>query len=129
MDLRAVLADAGFEVLSAHWYESFGLMDVNGKSEMVTKRDFQWMCQCDVYIALLPPDENCKSIRSDGTCVELGWASALRKPVIIVRSLKGIYSHLILGLAAIAPIIVLDYDEVVRDAALIKDATLDALAI
>jgi nucleoside 2-deoxyribosyltransferase len=121
------LEDAGFQVLSAHRFESFGLMDVEGQSEKVAERDFQWMCQCDVFVALLPLDDDCKPVRSDGTCVELGWASALRKPIVVVRSTRHVYSHLITGLVAITSASTLDYEEVIRTPGLVNAAVLTAL--
>lgn len=96
------LLSAGHTVLSAHRYENYGEMDVTNKQAEVCARDFAWMNDCDLFVAVLPGDEDGFPVRSDGTCVELGWASSLGKKVIILRSSATQYSHLVAGLAAIA---------------------------
>jgi nucleoside 2-deoxyribosyltransferase len=62
------------------------------------------MQKCDVFIALLPKSSDGKLARSDGTHVELGWASALGKPIILVvdSDVEGETSHLVKGLGAVA---------------------------
>jgi nucleoside 2-deoxyribosyltransferase len=105
------LRAAGFTVLSAHAFEEFGRLDMDGKSREVTKRDFQWMHECDVFVALFPPSNRENGLfRSDGMCVELGWASALAKSVILVRPSEAKCSHLMNGLDALTQVMVLDYE-------------------
>jgi nucleoside 2-deoxyribosyltransferase len=104
----AVLRDHGYRVLSAHEHENFGEMDVSGKFQWVCSRDFQWMLQCDVFVAVLPLDENGKAIYSAGTSVELGWASAMGKPIVLVCDPAPIYSHLVIGLDAVARVTKVD---------------------
>ncbi len=94
----------GYNVLSAHIYESFGELDVSGKYSEVCSRDFGWMNQCDVFIAILPLKPNGEIIHSNGTAVELGWASALKKTIIIIRDSAPKYSHLVAGLNAITKV-------------------------
>jgi hypothetical protein len=111
----------GHAVLSAHIHENFGEMDVSGKSQQVCLRDFGWMKQCDLFIAVLPLDESQNVIHSSGTAIELGWASALGKPVVLVCHPAPKYSHLILGLHAVTCTIALDINrsdlgEAVREA-------------
>lgn len=96
------LRKRGYRVLSAHEYENFGEMDVSKKFQEVCSRDFQWMKQCNVFVAVLPVDENGKVVYSTGTFVELGWASAMGKPIVIVCDPAPIYSHLVIGLDAVA---------------------------
>jgi len=77
----------------------------------VCQRDFAWMLRAKAFIAVLPPDRSGEPIRTDGTCVELGWASALGKPIVIVRQLSDRHSHLVRGLPKIANVIEIDYRE------------------
>lgn len=93
-----------YKVLSAHRYESYGKLDVSNQEIMVCKRDFGWMKECDLFIAVLPEGRDGYSIRTDGTCVELGWASSMKKPVVILTSENTKYSHLIKGLPAVASV-------------------------
>lgn len=92
----------GYKVLSAHVYEKFGEMNVSGMYAEVCSRDFKWMNDCDVFIAILPLKPNGEIIHSSGTSVELGWASALNKKIVIIRDSAQKYSHLVAGLHAIA---------------------------
>ena len=93
-----ILKKANYRILSAHTYENFGEMDVSNKFQEVCARDFQWMKECDLFLAVLPLDSKGEVISSSGTSVELGWASAMRKPIILVRHSAQKYSHLIAGL-------------------------------
>jgi nucleoside 2-deoxyribosyltransferase len=106
----AHLSDAGFRVFSAHAVERFGDVDMTGLSAEVASRDIEWMRDCDVFACFLPPDPAAAgwSLRTDGTCVELGWASALGRPIVIMRDAAIEYSHLIAGLHAVTPVRYLD---------------------
>ena len=97
-------SSAGAEVLSAHIIEEFGDLTHKWTPIEVTRRDRDWMQKCDVFIALLPKSSDGKLARSDGTHVELGWASALGKPIILVvdSDVEGETSHLVKGLGAVA---------------------------
>lgn len=107
---------AGYEVLSAHRVEEYGKVDSTGLEHEICNRDFNWMKECDVFIAVLPALEDTHEIvRTDGTCVELGWASALGKNVFIVKSMNHTYSHLLEGLSACNQNVVkVDIDEVLN---------------
>jgi nucleoside 2-deoxyribosyltransferase len=109
--IEALEAD-GFGVFSAHRDEEFGAVDTRGKSAWVTKRDFLWMNSCDVFVAILP-SLGSSLLRTDGTFIELGWASALRKPIVMVLCLESECSHLVSGLGAVTNVLMLDFDEVV----------------
>jgi nucleoside 2-deoxyribosyltransferase len=63
--------------------------------EICTPADFTAMTRCDVVCALVgrPP--------SGGVAVELGWASALAKPVLLLVDTESGASPLITGLDAI----------------------------
>ena len=95
------LKKASCHIVSAHVYENFGEMDVRGKFQQVCARDYQWMRECDLFLAILPLDSHGKAIYTSGTFVELGWASAMGKPIVLVRDPAPKYSHLIAGLDAV----------------------------
>ena len=86
-------------------------MDVNGKSREVCSRDYQWMRECDIFIAILPLDSNGEMISTSGTSVELGWASAMGKPIVLVRDPAPKYSHLVLGLDVVTQVTEVYIDE------------------
>lgn len=102
---------AGYELFSAHFAERFAQLDATTASpESITLRDFRWMLQCDLYLALLPLNRRRIPYRSDGTCIELGWASALSKPIVCLLGNAFKYSHLIRGLSGITNYSILDFD-------------------
>ncbi|NUR63318.1 MAG: hypothetical protein HOV87_32360 [Catenulispora sp.] len=104
----AVLQAAGALVRSAHLAERFSIVDLS--SQDVTRRDHAWCVSCDVYVALLPTDAEGTAYPSAGTAVELGWVSALGKPIVVLwdSSRPRAYSHLVRGLNAISPVVFLD---------------------
>jgi nucleoside 2-deoxyribosyltransferase len=85
-------------VFSAHVVEDFCKYDANGEAGSVTRRDFDWMRECDIYVAVLPAGPDDLSYRSDGTHVELGWASALGKPILLLSSSGIDHSLVVQGL-------------------------------
>jgi hypothetical protein len=96
-------------VFSAHITEKFGVDTALYSSRQVSVRDFDWMQRCDVFVPVLMARGN-TLLRTDGTHVELGWASALRKPILLVtqQPLVSSASHLLHGLPAIADVSLLD---------------------
>lgn len=76
-----LLEREGHEVLSAHVADHYGECPW---VENFVQRDLQWTASSDVQIVLLPAGPEGASIRSDGTMIELGFATALGKPVIIL---------------------------------------------
>lgn len=110
--------DLGLEILSAHRFEHYGSMDVTNEAASVARRDFRWMTECDLFTAVVPLKLNGKPYRSDGTCVELGWASALGKPVVLVTGDLRSYSHLVAGLDNVTTVSVVDSAELQDRAAL-----------
>lgn len=98
------LKKANCHIISAHVYENFGEMDVRGKFQDVCARDYQWMRECDLFLAILPLASNGKVICTSGTFVELGWASAMGKPIVLVRDPAPKYSHLIEGLDVVTQV-------------------------
>jgi nucleoside 2-deoxyribosyltransferase len=101
--VASILQKANYRVLSPHIVEDFGNLALVDSTEIVL-RDYHWMQFCDVYIALFVKSNAQQYIRSDGTHVEIGWASAMRKPIILlgddVPSKEN--SHLVRGLGAIS---------------------------
>ena len=101
------------QVLSAHAVERFGLDTPAFTPEMVSKRDFAWMQECDIFMPVLPvlPDQNL--LRTDGTHIELGWACALRRPILLVTELPIVAnaSHLLKGLEHVCQVAKLDIHE------------------
>jgi nucleoside 2-deoxyribosyltransferase len=93
-----VLETNDVRVLSAHMAEDFGEYDAHGQAGLVTRRDFEWMRACDIYVAVLPAGADQLSYRSDGTHVELGWASALGKPILLVSNSGVDHSLVVQGL-------------------------------
>lgn len=96
MSLCRILKDlrsAGHQVFCALEEENFGKTSVT--SEFCTKRDFDYMKEHDVYVVF--PNN------SYGCAVELGWASALKKPIYIgINSSIGSKTPLYEGLTAIS---------------------------
>lgn len=94
------LRDAGRTVVSAHEEEDYGVSSHMFDPESVTARDFEWTHNCSIYIAFLPVDDDRVPYRTDGTHVEIGWATAMGKRVILMLddSPSVPYSHLVYGL-------------------------------
>jgi len=80
MLVDTLVAD-NIRVFSAHIAEGFG--DNIPEKRKICQRDFEWMQKCDVFCLLLLPGEK-DFIRSDGSCIELGWAFAEKKPIVII---------------------------------------------
>lgn len=113
------LRQAGWQVLSSHLAEDFGTSAATFTPDVVTKRDYGWMLESDVYIAVLPTDASGAPIFSGGTCVELGWASARSVPIIVLwdEGNSENYSHLIRGLHTTATVRYLDLRDCLGDGA------------
>lgn len=113
-DVITVLETAGHRVCSAHRVEEFGCRTHEWTPEEVTVRDHGWIEECDAFVAVLPRTSRDEVYRTDGTHVELGWASALRKPILLVADRPELppYSHLVRGLAALARVEIQDFSAV-----------------
>lgn len=94
--LRKTLIDAGAEVFSAHHSESWGKGWL--PAHECTPIDYRAMKDADLVCALVgsPP--------SGGVTVELGWASAWEKPVLVVLDHDTEYTPLIVGLHTVTPV-------------------------
>lgn len=116
----------GYKILSAHRVERFSEQNVTDQTDIITRRDYEWMLNCHAYVCLLPADKEGQPYRSDGTCIELGWASALKKPILIICSSKAQYSHLFKGLGTIANVKYLSIEQIIGNLFLAAEA-LDSL--
>ncbi|MDD4081920.1 MAG: hypothetical protein PHD05_00900 [Sphaerochaetaceae bacterium] len=88
------LQKKGHVVKSAHVREKFGKELMT--PDICTPLDFDEIKQCDLFIAIPsnPP--------SGGVHIELGWASAINKDIVLCMHTKGQYSPLIHGLDKIS---------------------------
>ncbi|MGW2634897.1 hypothetical protein ACWC2K_37100 [Streptomyces chattanoogensis] len=105
-------------VFSAHVVEKYGVDTPIFSPRQVSVRDFDWMQRCDVFVPVLPVRDDAL-LRTDGTHVELGWASALRKAIKLVTQQPVVpsASHLLRGLPAIADVTLFDVHEVAESPA------------
>ncbi|UJB30684.1 MULTISPECIES: nucleoside 2-deoxyribosyltransferase [Chromobacterium] len=110
-------------LLSAHLAERFGQDSHNYSPTEVVLRDYDWMVQCSLFIAILPCDSQSQLIRTDGTHIELGWASALKKPILILAQSHSHaqLSHLVKGLACVAPVKILDLGGIVHKPQILQE--------
>ncbi|MEU1072879.1 MULTISPECIES: nucleoside 2-deoxyribosyltransferase [unclassified Streptomyces] len=110
------VAEAGATVFSAHVVEKFGLETPLYSPEDVSARDLEWMRRCDVFVPVLPTDADGGLMRTDGTHIELGWASALGRPIVMVTALPvpAAASHLLRGLPSVADVGHVDLAELRR---------------
>lgn len=101
-----------YHVLSAHRTERFGELGMPSVEE-ITRRDFQWTKDCDVYVAILPCVDG-KPMRTDGTHMELAWVVAMQKPVVIIGQINppGDYTPIVLGLQELTTVRWLEQEEV-----------------
>ncbi|GAB3690826.1 hypothetical protein GCM10027589_57440 [Actinocorallia lasiicapitis] len=100
--LIAHYEDAGWFVLNAHREEGWGQAMVPAAE--CTSRDLAWMRACDLFVAF--PGHPA----SPGTHVEIGWASALARPTILLLEARAEYAALVTGLDSVAPVAYLTYD-------------------
>ncbi|MFF5126128.1 hypothetical protein ACFY41_04220 [Streptomyces syringium] len=106
-------------VFSAHVAEKFGVDTPLFSPDQVSVRDFGWMRRCDVFVPVLPVGADGDLMRTDGTHIELGWASALSKPIVVVTPtpMAANASHLLRGLPSVADVSVFDLTEAREDPA------------
>ncbi|ADI05937.1 hypothetical protein SBI_02816 [Streptomyces bingchenggensis BCW-1] len=123
-----VVRENGGNVFSAHVVEKFGAETAAFTPEQVSVRDFRWMKKCDVFVPVLPllPDRTLR--RTDGTHVELGWATALGRPIVIVTKQPFVdsASHLLKGLHRVGSVWTVDFDEFTEKPSLLIEAVLAA---
>jgi nucleoside 2-deoxyribosyltransferase len=97
------LRSAGCSVFSAQEREAFGadLMP----PDVCTRLDLREMREADVVVAF--PGEN---PISGGVHIELGWASAFGKPIVLVLRRDASYSPLLVGLDTVASVSKITHD-------------------
>lgn len=100
--LHRAFVDQGFSVFSAHERETWGrdLMEPH----VCTELDFEEMRRADVVCAIVGAPA------SAGVCVEIGWASCMRKPMVLVLPASEECSALLEGLGAVTDVTVLRSD-------------------
>jgi hypothetical protein len=97
----------GFSVESAHIEEAYGASLDN--PHVFIKRDISAISGCDLFIALL--DGNCIS---SGVCIELGWASLLRKNILLIHP-KGFpfnINPMVVGLFSLTTLEFIEYETI-----------------
>lgn len=119
----AVAEDHGARTFSAHRAEEFGAKTGDFTPAQVSIRDFRWMTKCDVFVPVLPVVDD-QLVRTDGTHIELGWASALGRPIVIVtdQPFTASASHLLKGLDEVGRVQVLNVREFIADPELLVEA-------
>jgi nucleoside 2-deoxyribosyltransferase len=121
---KTLLAE-DMRIFSAHKHERWG-----GKvppHNKVAKRDFKWMKTCDATVIVLGSPWQ-SSWRTDGTFIELGWATWREIPVVVVGDLDAYRSPLVRGLpGALANVHTLTPVEVLADPAILVRTLQQAL--
>lgn len=74
------LSKLGFQVFSAHVVEEYGRNKIE-PDNIIVERDLGWIDEADACIFLFPSYQH-QSIRTDGTYIELGYATSRSKRVI-----------------------------------------------
>src|SRR5476649_976514 len=96
----SVVKLTGATVFYAHRHEQFGVTTPQATPQLVSTRDFHWMKHCDVFVPILPLESDSCLLRTDGTHIELGWASAFDRPIVMITTspIANGGSHLLKGL-------------------------------
>ncbi|WP_369903373.1 nucleoside 2-deoxyribosyltransferase [Bacillus manliponensis] len=103
LNLISFFEKRGFSVHNAHKREGWG-KDFMTPDEC-TAIDFKEIRACDLFVAF--PG----SPASPGTHIEIGWASALDKPIILLLEEGKDYAFLIKGLATVANVTFIYFKE------------------
>jgi nucleoside 2-deoxyribosyltransferase len=99
--IHGTIEECQLKVASAHREELAGPHQLTRPRELtpevIAKRDLGWMRDCDAAVFVLgTPSQPCW--RTDGTFIELGWATVLEKPVVLVGDLDAYPSDLVRGM-------------------------------
>lgn len=101
--LRSALLDSGAAVFSAHHSDAWV---IGGRPpEPRVPSDFRAMSSADLVFAYVGAP------LSAGVALELGWASALRKPVVLLVEEAVTYNPLITTMEQACPVLPLVYDD------------------
>jgi nucleoside 2-deoxyribosyltransferase len=90
----------GWNVFNAHKREHWG--EAFLQPEEFTKLDYDEIAASDVVVAVPGPPA------SLGTHIELGWASALGKPIVLLLERGEEYALMLYGLGHIAPTVIVE---------------------
>jgi len=93
----------GCSIHNAHQRESWG--ENFWEPDDCTKLDYDEIAKSDIFIAF--PG----SPASPGTHIEIGWASALHKKIILLLENGKYYAHLVKGLHTMADVEYIYFDE------------------
>ena len=129
VSVHNALESAGYGVLSAHRAEEFGRTTAELTGDEIAVRDHGWMKSCSAFVAVIPANDDGVPYRTDGTHVELGWASGQRKPIVLVAThpLANGYSQVVQGLRKLTCVDVLDARTVRNDPTLVAAAVRRAM--
>jgi nucleoside 2-deoxyribosyltransferase len=94
--LIAGLEAAGYTVFNAHRRESWGARFMTPQE--CTRLDFEQISASEVFVAF----PGCPA--SPGTHIEIGWASALGKPVVLLLEQDAEYAFLVRGLHTVGDV-------------------------
>lgn len=111
-----LLKTQGYLVRSAltEGYLDHGMsLEAGGSSEQAV-RDYKGVIEASCYVALWPSEDGAPT-RSDGMCIEIGWATQAGVPCVLIRDMAARHSDMILGLNAISSVQHLDYFEFFLD--------------
>lgn len=100
-DVAQVITSSGHTVESAHIREDWGKRPMSPGE--CTSLNYELVKKCDVLIAL-PGDPP-----SGGVHIEIGWASAIRKKIILALKYEEQYSPLIEALGSVADVSIIRY--------------------
>ncbi|MDN7675116.1 nucleoside 2-deoxyribosyltransferase [Burkholderia oklahomensis] len=106
--------DRGWDVHCAHRREHWGREFMT--PAVCTKTDYEQISLCDYFVAFPGAPA------SPGTHIELGWASALGKPIVLLLEAGREYAYLVRGLDEITRIERVEYSEGRIDPAAIEAA-------
>jgi hypothetical protein len=97
----SMLEEKGYSVHNAHSRESWGQKMMPPR--VCTKIDFEEISECDLFIAFPGTPA------SPGTHIEIGWASALKKDIVLLVEQGHEYCFMLQGLGTIANVSYLTY--------------------
>ncbi|MGH3935272.1 MAG: nucleoside 2-deoxyribosyltransferase, partial [Pseudonocardiaceae bacterium] len=89
--------DCGWQVFNAHRREAWGAQMLDDSRS--TRLDFEDVAACDVFVATPGARP-----ASPGTHIEIGWASALGKKIILLIQDECEYAALVTGLPSVADV-------------------------
>lgn len=90
------LEKCGYTVHNAHKRESWGANFLT--PEECTRLDYEQIRDCDLFVAL----PGCPA--SPGTHIEIGWAAAFGKPLILLLEEDRTYAYLVRGLHTVGDV-------------------------